>query len=44
MRDTQVEFGKPRELLEKKNGVLRSLVDASGDWKKLYRMTTEGPT
>ncbi|CDO76128.1 hypothetical protein BN946_scf184876.g21 [Trametes cinnabarina] len=33
-----VEFGKPRELLQKENGLLRSLVDESRDRDKLYTM------
>ncbi|CDO74329.1 hypothetical protein BN946_scf184850.g1 [Trametes cinnabarina] len=33
-----VEFGKPSELLKKENGLLRSLVDESGDRAKLYAM------
>lgn len=34
----QVEFGKPSELLENEKGLLRALVDESGDREKLYAM------
>ncbi|KAI9061280.1 P-loop containing nucleoside triphosphate hydrolase protein [Trametes sanguinea] len=33
-----VEFGKPGELLQKENGLLRSLVEESGDKEHLYAM------
>ncbi|KAJ3015274.1 hypothetical protein NUW54_g1087 [Trametes sanguinea] len=33
-----VEFGKPSELLQKENGLLRSLVEESGDKEHLYAM------
>ncbi|KAH9886263.1 P-loop containing nucleoside triphosphate hydrolase protein [Cubamyces lactineus] len=33
-----VEFGKPSELLQKENGMLRALVEESGDKEKLYKM------
>ncbi|KAI9056602.1 multidrug resistance-associated ABC transporter, partial [Trametes sanguinea] len=33
-----VEFGTPRELLQKENGLLRSLVEESGDKARLYAM------
>ena len=33
-----VEFGKPSELLKKEQGMLRALVDESGDKEKLYAM------
>lgn len=32
----QVEFGKPSELLRNEKGMLRALVDESGDREKLY--------
>lgn len=32
----QVEFGKPSELLGNEDGMLRALVDESGDREKLY--------
>lgn len=35
---TQVEFGKPSELLQNEKGMLRALVDESGDKEKLYAM------
>ena len=34
----QVEFGKPAELLQNEKGILRSLVDESGDKGNLYAM------
>lgn len=34
--DLQVEFGKPSALLENEKGMLRALVDESGDREKLY--------
>ena len=34
-----VEFGKPSELLETKDGRLKALVDESGDKDTLYNMT-----
>ena len=34
----QVEFGKPGELLKNEKGLLRALVDESGDKEKLYTM------
>lgn len=37
----QVEFGKPSELLQKDDGVLRSLVDESGDKATLYAMAAK---
>ena len=37
----KVEFGKPRELLRKDDGILRSLVDESGDRATLYAMEAE---
>lgn len=37
---TQVEFGKPSELLQNGKGMLRALVDESGDKEKLYAMAT----
>ena len=37
----KVEFGKPRELLRKYDGILRSLVDESGDRATLYAMEAE---
>ncbi|KAI0325196.1 P-loop containing nucleoside triphosphate hydrolase protein [Cubamyces sp. BRFM 1775] len=37
-----VEFGKPSELLQKENGMLRALVEESGDKEKLYKMATGG--
>lgn len=33
-----VEFGKPSELLQKKGGLFRSLVDESSDKDKLYEI------
>jgi len=33
-----VEFGKPSDLLQIKGGMLRSLVDGSGDRENLYAM------
>ncbi|KAK7694247.1 hypothetical protein QCA50_001427 [Cerrena zonata] len=36
-----VEFGKPSELLQKDDGILRSLVDESGDKATLYAMAAE---
>ena len=33
-----VEFASPRELLGKRGGILKSLVDESGDKDKLYAM------
>ncbi|KAL7284522.1 hypothetical protein ACG7TL_001813 [Trametes sanguinea] len=36
-----VEFGRPRELLQRKQGLLRSLVDESGDMDHLYAMAME---
>lgn len=38
----QVEFGQPRDLLQKDNGILRALVDESGDKESLYAMTRQG--
>ncbi|KAJ3004747.1 hypothetical protein NUW54_g4666 [Trametes sanguinea] len=35
---SQVEFGKPAELLQKESGFLRSLVEESGDKERLYAM------
>ncbi|KAL1938254.1 hypothetical protein VTO73DRAFT_11898 [Trametes versicolor] len=35
-----VEFGKPSELLQNEKGLLRALVDESGDKEKLYAMAT----
>ncbi|KAI0758967.1 P-loop containing nucleoside triphosphate hydrolase protein [Fomes fomentarius] len=35
-----VEFGKPSELLENEKGLLRALVDESGDREKLYAMAS----
>ena len=40
---SSVEFGSPRELLENKEGLLRSLVDESADRKELIAMA-EGRT
>ncbi|KAL1740785.1 P-loop containing nucleoside triphosphate hydrolase protein [Schizophyllum fasciatum] len=37
-----VEFASPRELLEHRGGILRSLVDESGDRDKLYAMAKAG--
>ena len=34
----QVEFGKPSELLKNEKGLLRGLVDESGDKERLYSM------
>ena len=34
-----VEFGKPSELLNIKDGKLKALVDESGDKDALYKMT-----
>ena len=34
----QAEFGAPSELLKNEKGVLRALVDESGDKEKLYEM------
>lgn len=34
-----VEFGKPSELLQTKDGKLKALVDESGDKDVLYKMT-----
>jgi hypothetical protein len=34
----QVEFDTPKVLLKKPNGMLRALVDESGDKEKLYSM------
>lgn len=34
----QVEFGKPRDLLKNVNGLLRALVDESGEKEALYAM------
>ena len=34
----QVEFGRPSELLNNEKGLLRALVDESGDREKLYAM------
>ena len=34
----QVEFGKPADLLENEKGMLRALVDESGDKEELYAM------
>jgi ABC-type multidrug transport system fused ATPase/permease subunit len=34
-----VEFGKPSELLQIKDGKLKALVDESGDKDTLYEMT-----
>ena len=34
----QVEFGKPADLLENKKGMLRALLDESGDKEELYAM------
>ncbi|KAI0325198.1 P-loop containing nucleoside triphosphate hydrolase protein [Cubamyces sp. BRFM 1775] len=39
-----VEYGKPSELLQKENGVLRALVEESGDKEKLYRMAKGAPS
>ncbi|CAL1696193.1 unnamed protein product [Somion occarium] len=36
-----VEFGKPSELLQKDDGILRGLVDESGDRATLYAMAAE---
>ena len=33
-----MEFGKPSELLKNEKGMLRALVDESGDREKLYAM------
>lgn len=38
----QVEFGPPSELLQKEKGLLRSLVDESGDKDALYAMAAGG--
>lgn len=35
-----VEFGTPGDLLKNENGVLRSLVDESGDKETLYNMAS----
>lgn len=35
---SQVEFGKPSELLRIQNGLLRALVDESGDQENLISM------
>ena len=35
---SQVEFGSPGELLKNEKGMLRALVDESGDREKLYEM------
>jgi len=35
-----VEFGKPVDLLQNEQGILRSLVDESGDKENLYAMAT----
>ncbi|KAI0655828.1 P-loop containing nucleoside triphosphate hydrolase protein [Cubamyces menziesii] len=37
-----VEFGKPSELLHKEDGMLRALVEESGDKEKLYKMAMGG--
>lgn len=34
-----VEFGKPSELLQLKDGKLKALVDESGEADTLYKMT-----
>ena len=34
----QVEFGKPADLLENEKGILRALLDESGDKEELYAM------
>ena len=34
----QVEFGKPADLLENEKGMLRALLDESGDKEELYAM------
>ncbi|OSD00626.1 P-loop containing nucleoside triphosphate hydrolase protein [Trametes coccinea BRFM310] len=39
-----VEFGKPSELLKKENGLLRSLVEESGDKEHLYAMAMGAST
>ncbi|KAI8972403.1 P-loop containing nucleoside triphosphate hydrolase protein [Trametes punicea] len=39
-----VEFGKPSELLEKEGGMLRALVEESGDKEKLYEMAMGPPS
>jgi hypothetical protein len=35
----QVEFGQPSELLKNRKGLLRALVDESGDKDTLYAMS-----
>jgi hypothetical protein len=48
LKEKQVEFDKPSELLRMENGRFRSLVDGSGDRDLLYSMvfsagmTTQG--
>ena len=38
LTDEQVEFGKPADLLENEKGMLRTLLDESGDKEELYAM------
>ena len=38
LTNKQVEFGKPADLLENEKGMLRALLDESGDKEELYAM------
>lgn len=41
---SQVEYGKPGELLQKENGMLRGLVEESADKENLYKIAMRVPT
>ena len=38
LTNEQVEFGEPADLLENEKGMLRALLDESGDKEELYAM------
>ena len=37
----KVEFGAPKDLLQNEKGILRALVDESGDKENLYAMVAK---